>query len=388
MTSPWKNSWELAYQTANPGCLLLLDGVLKRNAPLHRYKNLSEGLQRVFNVPPRYLFSVALVVLFFSDDNTPLVQPQRVLSCATNSITLVTNSVVGNNFDRITLCSILGEMASIFERNVGWNEEEDANGSVNPESALVPLPFTVEEGVVSERISNQFDAAFKKVSFGEELFKEYLLFCFDVPYSKKTIARGPHVFAEKMWSVLKTHSEFEELSTADQMALWKSSAIDSAALAIVKMHSYKSPMEQFNFCWGVTDFENWANNFNGVVDLSKLKLVSFSDSNRCNPVVPLATMNRFDELMEGLFDLVSDDAQFRMLTLIVMFSNMGISSAVSEIRNNYVTLFRRQLRDKLGAELADATIAKFMSKVEDVKEVSKIFLMYTESALLADEQEQ
>jgi len=147
-------------------------------------------------------------------------------------------------------------------------------------------------------------------------------------------------------------------------------------------------MEQMNFCWGMTDFENWANNYNGVVDLSKLKLVSFSDSNKCNPVLPLATMNRFDELMEGLFDLISDDEQFRMLTLIVMFSNTSISGAVSQIRNNYVTLFRRQLREKLGPEAADATIAKFRAKVEDVNEVSKIFLMFRESALQAEEQEQ
>ena len=56
----------------------------------------------------------------------------------------------------------------------------------------------------------QFSAAYNEVSLGEEFRKEFIMFSYDVPLSKRFVPNEIAAFAERGRRIMRTHPEFRD----------------------------------------------------------------------------------------------------------------------------------------------------------------------------------
>ena len=56
----------------------------------------------------------------------------------------------------------------------------------------------------------QFSAAYNEVSLGEEFRKEFIMFSYDVPLSKRFVPNEIAAFVERGRRIMRTHPEFRD----------------------------------------------------------------------------------------------------------------------------------------------------------------------------------
>ena len=67
----------------------------------------------------------------------------------------------------------------------------------------------------------QFSAAYNEVSLGEEFRKEFIMFSYDVPLSKRFVPNEIAAFAERGRRIMRTHPEFRD-GPMNSSVGWKS----------------------------------------------------------------------------------------------------------------------------------------------------------------------
>jgi hypothetical protein len=341
------------------------------------YSSMAATLRLQCNTSPAITAAVALVCIYSFDVYDGISDHATVQAAAMEASALL-YWAVGHALDTTGTLATLRHMADLFEANVTWIDNEEARSMAMARD--LPMPFTQEEEAASDRIRDTFNAAIRKANFGDEDLAEYFMWCHDVPFSKSAMMRAQNVFVEKIWNVLKDNPEFCGLSSALQLGVWLRSGVDAAMLLITKMHSYSAPMDQLRFCWGELDMAFYARTYEGFIDHSRLKPISFSAGNADNPINTHENMRHFDAAMSDLFDLLRDDDHFRMITLIVMFSVAAdpflsqAASAIEQARAKYERLFSRQLTQRHGAKMAERVLSRLTSKLPTIRSLATFAL--------------
>lgn len=298
-----------------------------------------------------------------------------------------------------TITRILEKMTTAFEMHVSWNEVTRVYHDI---SSAITLPFTQEEDCWLARQFDRFDRSFHEVSFGEEILKEFIMFGFDVPPSRTFLPRLVAVLSERFRKIMKLHDEFISLSDLGQALLWQTNVMSVVVLCLSKVEHLDTGDQQLRFCLGYLDGSIFKQNYENVIDQSKLRRMTiFSfEHNRTSDILTKGLSNRIHAISSRLSDRVKNVETFKLLVFITMFSQVSAlggtpgqspvqslrqvseETKINMVQKRYMTIFRRKLQTDKGGE---ETISQFNSTMADIKELAQLIkLVITSNTHRAD----
>ena len=109
------------------------------------------------------------------------------------------------------------------------------------------LYYSIEEENWIQGQLQKFDECWKKVPMGEEILSNFIMYNYDVPLSKSFVPKCMANLTERYRLIMKSHTEFTEMSQFHQERLWKRNIFLGTAWALTKLESCKSGQEQWEF---------------------------------------------------------------------------------------------------------------------------------------------
>eukprot|EP00095_Tigriopus_kingsejongensis_P011663 snap_masked-scaffold59_size442576-processed-gene-0.4 protein:Tk11663 transcript:snap_masked-scaffold59_size442576-processed-gene-0.4-mRNA-1 annotation:"hypothetical protein BRAFLDRAFT_128090" len=318
-------------------------------------------------------YIVAMGCLFASGYTTKLDDQSAILGHMADILTFAdwTNQVYecASRETLTNIVSILESMAVFFETSIRWQESECFFLEI---TKIIALPYTTEEECWLIRQYERFDRAYSEVSFGEEIMKEFIMFSYDVPLSKTFVPKMVSVWSERFRRIMKIHEEFNALCDKDQAALLGTNVIDAVSLCLAKVENFEDGNKQLKFSLGTLDDSIFKQNYDGVMDVSRLKTMTLIRINDLTSVVQSPhVIEQFQGISSRLSHLVKSVDVFKLLIFITMFTTHSQVQSVSidDVQSKYLTIFKRRLQSRGGS--AD-NFDQFKNALRDIRQLSKI----------------
>lgn len=279
----------------------------------------------------------------------------------------------------LAMLETLEKMSPFFQTSEDWRRTEE--GSSRLKQSML-MPYTQEE---EKWLCQQFEkltVSFQEVSFGEEMINEFVTYNYDVPLSRAFIPNFMAVWVERHRHILKKHEEFNHLTWDEQAMIMQNSVYSAVALSISKLGSCENGNEQMNFAVGNVDNSIFKESYSGIVDQTKtLAKIRLKDVNPYAHLVDVELMQKYYHLMESLYPLVKNTDSYKLLTMIIMFSESTlVNSGSYSMVDRYLTLLRRRLH-YLGED--DSAYDRILVGMKQIRELSVIIktILYLSSKM-------
>merc|ERR1719266_2070453 len=206
------------------------------------------------------------------------------------------------------------------------------------------LYYSIEEENWIQGQLQKFDECWKKVPMGEEILSNFIMYNYDVPLSKSFVPRCMANLTERYRLIMKSHTEFTEMSQYHQERLWKRNIFLGTAWALTKLESCKTGQEQWEFNNDGTHEMSDAG-IGPIMVKNKMKRVNMDIANSFSGLFSASEMDTYRRLTKDISELIYDEETFRLFTLVLLFSDMDISPApgLAQLRNTYLNIIRRRL---------------------------------------------
>jgi len=189
------------------------------NADLNEYKELIYKLRNIYLSSNQQISILAYLVIFDMDPSFYInnIDTLRKIEAANSQIyeTYISFSE-SNNFGIEEFIVILKKMTCFFNYNLETNQSvqkfENQLFDLSSTFNLYNTYSTEEESW----LMNQFDLieqAFRSVSLGDQMIKEFIMTSVGIPLPRDHMANIFAIFLERIWRVYRIHPEFLEMPT-------------------------------------------------------------------------------------------------------------------------------------------------------------------------------
>ena len=248
---------------------------------------------------------------------------------------------------------------------------------VSPSMYSPTISYSVEEENWINRQLQKFDTAWQKIHLGEDHIKEFIMYSFDVPLSKGFMANAFGIFIERFRMVLKIHPEFNSLNQCQQHKLWKANSLMAIGVIVAKLEACKTGNEQFAFAKG-NEMNSWIFQ---MAYKNKMKKLTMDMANISTGVLSATELESFGRLVTSVGDLIQDQTNFKLFTLVLLFSDdEACSPEMKVLRNTYLNVIRRcnsylftgddSLDELDNLTFGHLVYSKFSSCISSIKELA------------------
>ena len=266
---------------------------------------------------------------------------------------------------------------SEFITNFPSNHSASQEMMVSPSLYSPTISYSVEEENWINCQLQKFDTAWQKIPLGEDHIKEFIMHSFDVPLSKGFMADAFGIFIERYRMVMKIHPEFNSLNQSQQHKLWKSNSLMAIGAIVAKLESCKTGNEQFAFSRG-NQMNSWIFQ---MAHKNKMKKLTMDTANISTGVLSATELEKFGRLVTTVGELIQDQENFKLFTLVLLFSDdEACSPEMKVLRNTYLNVIRRRnsylfTGDDSDNELNNMTFghlvySRFSSCISSIKELA------------------
>merc|ERR1712079_494641 len=166
------------------------------------------------------------------------------------------------------------------------------------------------------------------------------MFTYDVPLSKSFVPDHLAIFNERYRLMMKMHTEFTSLSRVDQETLWKKNMLYGTAMNMVKLESCRTGKEQWDFVYALELNDTWIGK--NVEKKREWKKIDLAIANEFSGVCTESEIAYFEKLTKEIGKLVQDDETFKLLVLVLLFSDVDESPKLTNLRNTYLNVIQRR----------------------------------------------
>lgn len=275
------------------------------------------------------------------------------------------------------LLDSLEVMRGIFDNCVVESSQGEIISTSLPVQLLLRYTET-EERWLQERL-NQFQDEFKSVTPPEDLLHEGIQLVMGKEVSSRFVPNWMNLISERIRRVLKSHSEFQNLTGFDQASLMSNNIGMALAISGARMSLCRTGKDQMRFALGIVDSRDrsWERNFD---DLDRMERMPFD-----HPMVNQGKLNQsalefIQNVMMDIMEMVSNDQIFQLFTLVTLLDTEGLSmsksfSGILQMRQIYLKLFQRKLKT---TESSCIDYAKFHKTLQKIKIYSRFMESYME----------
>ena len=266
---------------------------------------------------------------------------------------------------------------SEFITNFPSNHSASQEMMVSPSLYSPTISFSIEEENWINCQLQKFDTAWQKIPLGEDHIKEFIMHSYDVPLSKGFMGTAFGIFIERYRMIMKIHPEFNSLNQSQQHKLWKSNSLMAIGAIVAKLESCKTGNEQFAFSRG-NQMNSWIFQ---MAHKNKMKKLTMDTANISTGVLSATELEKFGRLVTTVGELIQDQENFKLFTLVLLFSDdEACSPEMKVLRNTYLNVIRRRnsylfTGDDSHNELNNLTFghlvySKFSSCISSIKELA------------------
>ena len=266
---------------------------------------------------------------------------------------------------------------SEFITNFPSNHSASQEMMVSPSLYSPTISFSIEEENWINCQLQKFDTAWQKIPLGEDHIKEFIMHSYDVPLSKGFMADAFGIFIERYRMIMKIHPEFNSLNQSQQHKLWKSNSLMAIGAIVAKLESCKTGNEQFAFSRG-NQMNSWIFQ---MAHKNKMKKLTMDTANISTGVLSATELEKFGRLVTTVGELIQDQENFKLFTLVLLFSDdEACSPEMKVLRNTYLNVIRRRnsylfTGDDSHNELNNLTFghlvySRFSSCISSIKELA------------------
>ena len=266
---------------------------------------------------------------------------------------------------------------SEFITNFPSNHSASQEMMVSPSLYSPTISYSVEEEHWINCQLQKFDTAWQKIPLGEDHIKEFIMHSYDVPLSKGFMADAFGIFIERYRMIMKIHPEFNSLNQCQQHKLWKANSLMAIGAICAKLESCKTGNEQFAFSRG-NQMNSWIFQ---MAHKNKMKKLTMDKANISTGVLSATELEKFGRLVTSVGELIQDQENFKLFTLVLLFSDdEACSPELKVLRNTYLNVIRRRnsylfTGDDSHNELNNLTFghlvySRFSSCISSIKELA------------------
>lgn len=310
------------------------------------------------------------ILLFYTDARTLnlLENPCRVVQFHNESIELFQETGL-NSYQICQLLNTINDVKTCFLSKIYWGDIfSDASTSTE-----LHLPSTSLEDLWIQMDCAKIDSIIRDVSFGEEFMMECVMFNLDVPLSKtffKTISR---LWGYRFLCIMKSCSEFLQLTLPEQNALAAMAAIPAFGLIQAKIEHLNSGDDQIKFGCGNSDINLFIEKYKHQIGPGNWKAMRLRDMNKKQNLFDNACENRMVNLINSLKQLVMDPTIFKVLLLYVLFSSADTifptGHMVQNVCQRYLMYLTRYVRENYAN--GERVLSSGLSDIKVLSDVMK-----------------
>jgi hypothetical protein len=238
------------------------------------------------------------------------------------------------------------QMAAFFAHNVSTEKSEIyADSSCLSFIHSPELEYSEEEETWLVGQFRLIEQAFRSLSIGEKMIREFMLFSVGVPLPKDHMPSFLSIYFERILRIYQIHSDFVELPSHLQVEHIRNNSKLGLAMMILKCESSKTFADQLRDGFGELDDTRWNELYLPLLgdkrNLPKLTMQQASDDGS----VPLRNveLKNYHKLVNDLHFLVDEPWLFKICLLLTLTLPNG-SGGISLLHRKYVNILRRRLQ--------------------------------------------
>jgi len=208
--------------------------------------------------------------------------------------------------------------------------------------------YTNEEQNHVARLVTLWQEKWDEISFGQNIVNQYITFC---QYRTKLPAeffKGVNLQnRERCLSFVCSLEEISEISSADQIFLFRRNLENVEMLCYVHTFNQSTWTDELDFVMGKNDKIQWMERDTSISGLPLSSMV-------CNMTLSeVDKLELYKNLMSCTVSLLGDRTVFILMTLVIIFSqDKGEQvGGIRKVKNNYLTMLMRYLLQKRGTDI-------------------------------------
>ncbi len=248
--------------------------------------------------------------------------------------------------DPSDLSKILVEMAAFCSQNISWDNHDEGTGQeVNKVSnfSLFGTIYTKEDELWIDQQFKQINEAFRSVSAGEKMMKDFLDFTSGIsPLPEDHMPMFFRIMLERMHRVLKIHPEFQALPEENQRTLMARNGPLALAMGLIQAENCSRGLEQLHIGSGELNEQIWKDDFLPMIEnpgqINKMSLAKDSS-------IPQDKIRPYLSLAEKLSVLTNDPELYKLNLLVILTRQRDPleNPTLVQVHNRYVTLLQRRV---------------------------------------------
>eukprot|EP00095_Tigriopus_kingsejongensis_P012451 snap_masked-scaffold89_size390429-processed-gene-2.6 protein:Tk12451 transcript:snap_masked-scaffold89_size390429-processed-gene-2.6-mRNA-1 annotation:"heparan sulfate 2-o-sulfotransferase pipe" len=246
------------------------------------------------------------------------------------------------------LLTTLNAVDDVFVSQIFWGDIF-SNTSTSKE---LHLPFSNLEDLWIQLDCSKIDSIIREISFGEEFMMECVMFNLDVPLSKTFFQTISRLWGHRFLCIMKSCSEFLQLSTEQQTALGNISAIPAFGLIQTKIEHLNTGDDQIKFGCGNNDISFFIEKYKNQIGYGKWRAMKIKDMNKRESLFDEACEKDLIDVVYRLKPLVMDPTIFKVLLLYVLFSSADTMFPPGHTVRNALWEMIRTIPRRIAAQMA------------------------------------
>jgi len=362
------------------------------NADLNEYKELIYKLRNIYLSSNQQISILAYLVIFDMDPSFYInnIDTLRKIEAANSQIyeTYISFSE-SKNFGIEEFIVILKKMTCFFNYNLETNQSvqkfENQLFDLSSTFNLYNTYSTEEESW----LMNQFDLieqAFRSVSLGDQMIKEFIMTSVGIPLPRDHMANIFAIFLERIWRVYRIHPEFLEMPTHQQKELITKNSTLGLALLVLKAESCKTFADQLQEGFGELNDQKWRELYSPLIEQFKnVPAIRMRQVAEKNSVALTSNECQIFQMIthKGSY-LVSEPWFFKICLLLILTlpqGSMSDGSVGNALHTKYLTILQRRLNwinwNKVNEEEdlvtnEDKDMEKIMEGIQNLKIFSSV----------------
>ncbi len=313
------------------------------------------------------------MLLFQSSEDEILLEKQEQINFFCQKyISLCEDANANTDFPRLILT--LENMALCFADNVVWTLSQSMDNeteSVDESSALVlknclANTFTVEEQMLLDHQLKSFDHVWASVSLGEDFMKECFLFLHvNEPLRKNFFVIGTALILQRYLCIMRSHQQFECLSSNLKHQLWKKNSMLSMALFIGKMETSANGIDQLQFVASTEDWAHLSALMENVGCRPNLSKITLSQSAEETGVAVRQKQKYYRHLVQEVGEMTTNPELMKLFSLLLLFHDCEGIPQLQQLQNFYLRVVFFKF-----SSAGNSMLGKFLSSVKTVKKLA------------------
>ena len=237
-------------------------------------------------------------------------------------------------------------------------------------SYALDVAYTDTEELWLKRQFRRFNTEYTAPVPPKEYFEQLIrLLQTGTPTSESFVASWMGMMTERVWRVLKMHSEFCSLSQREQAALWSNNYKAAVGLGCAQANSMKNGKDQLRVILGHLgqEADSWEERYKEI-DLDQLTGSYLNEPAIHHGRLDESGIKLFFNTLKEIAQMVSNDQLFQLFVLLTILDSEGLDGVgpfteVVRVRQIYLKLFQRKLNASGCSYLDYASFRRALTKV-------------------------